>query len=183
VGSQRYSGVILDLSATGFFVQTIAKPAPQDRVTVEISVPGQREPVRVEARVARLRVVPPQLMNVAHGGIGLRITNAPEAYFGFLGALMPEPATPETATASLAPSGPAPSPAVPPEARAEAARGAGERAFRVRLSQNGGRRSRTLRCFAPSAEEAAARALAEIGEGWSMLEAREDEDAAATGSR
>ena len=183
MGSQRYSGVILDVSATGFFVQTIAKPSPQDRVTVEISVPGQREPVRVEACVARLRVVPPQLMNVAHGGLGLRITNAPEAYFKFLGALMPESPTPEAAPAPLAPRDEAPAPAGPPEPRAPAVCGAGERAFRVRVSQNGGRRSRTLRRAAASAEAAAALVLAEIGEGWRVLEAFEDDDAAATGSR
>jgi len=175
VGNRRYSGVILDVSATGLFVQTHAKPPAQARLTVEISVPDQRAPVRVEAVVARLRVVPPQLLHVAQGGIGLRIANAPEAYFAFLGSLLPAGA--EEAGGEPAPAGPGKAPP------AAAARGAGEKRFRVRVSQVGGARSRTLRCFARSAEQAAARALAETGEGWRLVEACEDEETAAGGAR
>jgi hypothetical protein len=53
-------------------------------VTLELSIPGRREPIRLDARVARLFMVPAQLLTVAQGGIGLRITNAPESYFELL---------------------------------------------------------------------------------------------------
>jgi hypothetical protein len=184
VGDRRYSGVILDVSATGFFVQTHAKFTAQDRLTVEISVPGQGGPLRVEASVARQRIVPPQLLNVAQGGVGLRITNAPEAYFAFLGALMPDREDDPDGASARAPEGGVPLPRAAAEAAPVApARGPGDKAFRVRVSQTGGARSRTLRCFARSAEEASARALAETGDGWRLIEACEDEEAAARGAR
>jgi hypothetical protein len=106
---------------------------------------------------------------VAHGGIGLRITNAPEGYFAFLAAVLPgdgaeaQPATAPTSSAREAPGAVAPA----------------SRAFRVRVTQIGGARSRTLRVRAPSAEAAAARALEETGEGWKVLECIDDEAAPA----
>jgi hypothetical protein len=168
-GGKVFSGVILDLSATGVFVQTSAKPRPGEGFALEISVPGQRAPLRLEAQVARVQVVPPSLLNVAHGGIGLRITNAPEGYFAFLAAVLPgdgaeaQPTTAPTSSAREAPGAVA----------------LASRAFRVRVTQTGGARSRTLRVRAPSAEAAAARALEETGEGWKVLECIDDEAAPA----
>jgi hypothetical protein len=172
-GGQRFSGLILDLSATGLFVQTRAKPRPGEPLSVEISVPGLRAPLRVEAQVARLQVVPAHLLNVAHGGIGLRITNAPEAYFAFLAAILPEEvsAAPPERT----------QPAAPGAAAADASGSPGRppgRGWRVRVTQIGGARSRTLRVTAGSAEAAAALAREEMGEGWKVLEACPDDEAA-----
>src|SRR5262245_18999550 len=90
VGRQRFSGVIIDLSASGLFVQTSAKPRPGEAVTLELSVPGQRVPLRLEAQVVRLKLVPPRLVAVAQGGLGLRITHAPEGYFSFLSSILSE---------------------------------------------------------------------------------------------
>jgi hypothetical protein len=157
-GRQRFSGVILDLSASGMFVQTSAKPRPGEAVGIEISLPGHREPLRVDAEVARLRLVPGQLVIVAQGGVGLRITSAPEAYFAFLSAVLP---------AKLA---------APAPESADAAAPALHK-YRVRMSQVGGARSRTLRVRAHSAREAAALAVEEAGEGWKLLETREDDEA------
>lgn len=154
-GGKQFSGVILDLSATGLFVQTSAKPPPEEPLTVEISVPGQREALRLEARVVRLLIVPPRLISVAHGGLGLRITNAPEAYFAFLGSILPEAARPTATAASGAPA---------------------KRGFRVRVSQIGGTRSRTLHVLAESPEEAVALAFEETGPGWKVLGAALDDE-------
>ena len=164
-GGKVFSGVILDLSATGVFVQTSAKPRLGEAFALEISAPGQRAPLRLEAQVARVQVVPPSLLTVAHGGIGLRITNAPEAYFALLAAVLPE----AESEAQPAEGGPASArtgaPAAPPA-----------RSFRVRVSQTGGTRSRTLRVQADSAEAAAALVLEETGEGWKVLECSDDEE-------
>ena len=173
VGQQRYSGVILDVSQTGIFVQTHAKAQPREPVLAELAVPGHREPLRLETVVARMRMVPAPLITVAQGGLGLRITNAPEAYFAFLATLMPDRSTgPEVAKeaeaerrearkrSESAPHAPAPS----------------GRRYRVYASQVGGARSRMLRLHARSSEEAAQRALTELGAGWKLLETLEDED-------
>jgi hypothetical protein len=143
------------------FVQTTAKPRPRDPVSIELSVPGRREPIRLEGQVARVFVVPGHLVAVAQGGIGLRITNAPEDFFALVGNLQTErrlgtPGDPGSGGAA--------------EASAEP-----RRAYRVRITQLGHARTRTLRLLARSAEEAASLARAETGEGWKVLESSEDE--------
>jgi Tfp pilus assembly protein PilZ len=169
VARQRFSGVILDLSASGIFVQTNAKPRPGDPVSLELSVPGQREPLRLEAQVARVKVVPPRLVAVAQGGLGLRITNAPEGYFDFLTSVLPEiaAAADEEAEAIARELGPPVARSAPPPAT---------RRYRVHVSQVGGARSRTLRLEAASAEEAGALALESAGDGWKLLGAVLDEE-------
>jgi hypothetical protein len=178
VGGRFVSGVILDLSSTGLFVQTHAKPALRERLVVEISVPGHARQLRLGAVVARVRLVPPQLLNVAQGGVGLRITSAPEEYFAFLGALMPEPGEASPAVAcgllELEPATEEAAGEAKPEPSAVAA-------FRVRVSQTGGARTRTLRVIGASASEAVALALAEVGEGWRVLEATPDDEPAGGG--
>jgi hypothetical protein len=175
VGRQRFSGVIIDLSASGLFVQTSAKPRPGDPVTVELSVPGQREPLRLEAQVARLKLVPPRLQAVAQGGLGLRIRNAPEGYFAFLSSVLPGLVGVEAEDLCRfeedADEEPAASEAKPEREPA------GQR-YRVHARQVGGARSRTLHVQAGSAEEAAAHALSELGDGWRLLEAVLDREPA-----
>lgn len=155
VGRQRFSGVVLDLSASGLFVQTTAKPHPREAVAVELGIPGRREPIRLDTSVARLFVVPAQLLTVAQGGVGLRIRNAPEAYFELLQRVQGERARAGAA------------------ADADAA-GEPQRFFRVRITQIGRSRTRTLRVAAESPEQAMVRAAAESGEGWKVLEATEE---------
>ena len=67
----RQHGIVLDLSSKGLFVQTSAKPTPGDSVRIELTLPGQPRPTTLMATVARVRMVPPALLSVAQGGIGL----------------------------------------------------------------------------------------------------------------
>jgi len=87
IGGRRYSGLVLDISPRGMFIQTNARPDPGDALEVELSLPGKKETVVVQARVARKRVVPPQLLTVAGGGLGLMIDSAPEGYYEFLSGI------------------------------------------------------------------------------------------------
>jgi hypothetical protein len=176
LGRQRFSGVIIDLSASGIFVQTSAKPRPGDPVTLEFSIPGHREPLRLEAQVVRLKLVPPRLVAVAQGGLGLRITNAPEGYFGFLTAILPTqgPTGPAEALDFDADAGEDPA-----ASEAKPGREPVGRRYRVYVRQTGGARSRTLHVEASSAEEAARRAFAETGDGWKLLEVVLDEESSA----
>jgi len=176
VGRQRFSGVIIDLSASGIFVQTSAKPRPGDPVTLELSIPGHREPLRLEAQVVRLKLVPPRLVAVAQGGLGLRITNAPEGYFAFLTAILPEPRPTESEEALRFEEDAGEDPAAS-EAKPDG--GQAGRRYRVYVRQTGGSRSRTLHVEARSAEEAAQLAFAETGDGWKLLEAILDEESTA----
>ena len=159
-GRQRFSGVVLNLSASGMFVQTTAKPRPRDPVSIELNVPGRREPIHLEGHIARLFLVPAQLAAVAQGGVGLRIQSAPEAFFDLLRKLQVE--IPE----SPAPLESGEGPELP---------GEGYRRYRVRLTQLGRARTRTLQVVARSSEEAAKLALAETGDGWKLLESTEDD--------
>jgi len=81
----RQHGIVLDVSSQGLFVQTSAKPTPGDSVRIELTLPGQTRVTTLAATVARVRVVPPPLLSVAQGGIGLVLQNPPEEYFVFVG--------------------------------------------------------------------------------------------------
>jgi hypothetical protein len=186
VGQRRHSGFVLDVSATGLFVQTSASPPPGSQVEVELSVPGERDPVHIRAAVARRKVVPPRLRTVAHGGVGLQIQSAPEAYFTMIAALQemgpaageadpPEAAAPKQAKAKHAGAKGASDPAGKKKARPKRPRKLPPRmapppprlSFRVRIQQ--GARSRRMNVVAATEEDARRQALAEAGSGWKVL--------------
>ena len=156
VGSRVHSGLVLDLSPSGLFIQTNAKTRPGQAVDLSFSTDaGEALALRVE--VVRKKVVPPRLLTLAQGGVGVRILSAPEAYYGFLRALgvdgrrgieMP----PERASA------PEFAVAAPAEAR-----------FRVRIVQTSGPRSRSIDVAAPDADAARDRALEAVDDGWKVL--------------
>ncbi len=175
-GRQRFSGVIIDLSASGIFVQTSAKPRPGDPVTLELSIPGHRDPLRLEAQVVRLKLVPPRLVAVAQGGLGLRITNAPEAYFSFLTAILPEQGRTDPEEALHFERNADEDPVA---AQAKPEREPARHRYRVYVRQTGGARSRTLHVEARSTEEAAQLAFAETGDGWKLLQTVRDEESTA----
>jgi hypothetical protein len=83
----RQHGIVLDLSSKGLFVQTSAKPAPGETLRIELVLPGQTRATSLMATVARVRTVPPALLSVAQGGIGLELQNPPEEYFVFVGKI------------------------------------------------------------------------------------------------
>jgi hypothetical protein len=86
----RYSGIAIDVSATGLFVQTNVKPVPGSLVEVGVLLPGLAEPVTMEARVARKKVVPPELQTLAHGGVGLALVRPADAYLDFVAEMSAE---------------------------------------------------------------------------------------------
>jgi len=86
VNGQRYAGMVLDVSATGVFVQTSAAPKVGSTVTLELQLSGI-ETLPIRARVARRRSVPARLKSIVHGGIGLALEGAPEEYFRLIGEL------------------------------------------------------------------------------------------------
>jgi hypothetical protein len=105
VDDRRHHAVVLNLTSRGLFVQTRAKPAPGTEVELRMRVSTQDEPIVLQVTVARLFLVPPLLLSVAGGGIGLRVRSAPEAYLAFLMDIAPHgwapAAPPENAEVSL----------------------------------------------------------------------------------
>ena len=56
IEGNRLAGIVLDLSATGFFVQTSANPKPGTRFNLELDLPGEPERALLAVRVARKEV-------------------------------------------------------------------------------------------------------------------------------
>lgn len=184
---KRHSGLVLDISANGLFVQTSAAPSPGGSVQLDLQLPGQAQPVRLEGRAARCRVVPARLRAVAQGGIGIELSNAPETYFTLVAEALREKVTPEEAPQEARPRRKATSlerrarklalehvlggrkaPAKPPEPEAPKPDPPTARtSYRVRVKL--GPRRQTLLVEAGSEEEARKKARVEAGDGWRVL--------------
>jgi hypothetical protein len=196
VGGRRHRGIVLDLSETGVFVQTEATPGPGARLQLRFHA-GDGTAFEVEGSVARRQVAPPQLAGVVRGGLGLRVHTPPPAYFELLGQTAEEATTASGARAvaaarsasargSGAEAGPARAPAPraaggpatrsqvasalrrTPAAPAAPAPQPGD-PYRVRVKQSDGPRSRSVEVRAKTPDEAAKRALADLGKGWEVL--------------
>jgi uncharacterized protein (TIGR02266 family) len=164
----RHSGMVLDVSAGGLFVQTNASPAPGTPLRLELRVPGQPQPIEMQAQVARKRIVPPRLRTLLKGGLGLQLENPPEEFYALVAKLQsPEAAASETTDATKATesasesSGKAKPAEKPPKPKLTS--------FRVKLSQVGGDGSRILVIRASDEDEASRRAILDLGDGWKVL--------------
>ena len=71
-----FSGLVLDVSRTGLFVQTRAVAKAGDEVEIMLARPEAA--ILLDARVVWQRNVPPQLRRAVEGGFGLQIRYAPE---------------------------------------------------------------------------------------------------------
>jgi hypothetical protein len=151
-GDRRYSGVVLDCSPQGLFVQTSAHLPPGERVHVELGVSRQEEPMRLEARVARHKQVPPQLRSLAQGGLGLHIDLPPQDYLEFYA---------EVSNTEL--------PTVDKSDRREKPQSAPKLRYRVRLATIGGSRSRMVDVECNTLDEAERAALDSVGDGWKVI--------------
>src|SRR5262249_9053518 len=137
VGEREHSALILDVSPSGLFIQTHAKPQRGERLRVQFSHDDALLELKVE--VVRTETVPPNLLAATKGGIGVRIVNAPEEYYQMLAGI----GVTERAAQSF-----------------ELEREPGAR-FRVHVAQVGGPRSRRVEIAAADAADAAARAIDE----------------------
>ena len=149
---RRYSGIVLDVSPQGLFVQTSAQLSPGTIVNIELGVSSQQEPLLMEARVARHKLVPPQLRSVAQGGLGLHIDLPPQGYLEFYA----EVTRTELPTAEKSDRRAKPRPA--PKLR-----------YRVRLVQIDSSRSRMINVECNTLDEAGEAALEAAGEGWKVI--------------
>lgn len=178
---QTHSGLVLDVSPGGLFIQTSVKAAPGDRLDVHLSIPGEAHKIQLQVEVARKVVVPATLLAVAHGGVGVRILSAPEAYYNFMEVLGigsdpgefrartggQKPSNRGSARASANPGAQADAASPEPEPEAEP-----EPNYKVRIKQTKGSRSRLLEVAADSEADAERKVLAEAGDGWKVLDVK-----------
>ena len=88
VGRRSSSGLVLNVSRSGLFLQTSIPENSGTVVDLELKPLDREEPIALTARVVWRKAVPAQLRTIASGGFGLQIIRADEAYYGLLSALV-----------------------------------------------------------------------------------------------
>lgn len=78
---RKAGGIVIDVSETGVFVQTAAKPRLGSVIDVRLSPGAGRAEIAVRARVARVRRTDPRLARIQGSGIGLQVLDAPAEYY------------------------------------------------------------------------------------------------------
>ncbi len=84
LGQKDHSGIVLDVSRKGLFVQTNATARVGERVEVILSQPEHGDAITLGAAVRWQRRAPAHLRTVVHSGLGLQISQAGEAYYALL---------------------------------------------------------------------------------------------------
>ena len=163
-GRQRTSGRVLDLSPGGLSVAVDSKADQGDNVFVSLHPKG-RASIDIEALVWNVRRINGRGKRKESLRLGLVLSEAPDEFLGLLKSKTPRPAA-EPARAAACAESRSPEPEFEQEAEPPPA----ERGFRARVKQSATSRTRAILVFAESAEDAAERALAEAGAGWSLLE-------------
>ena len=79
-----FSGLVVDVSRTGLFVQTSAAAKAGDEVEVVLSRWEPEADIVLSAQVVWQRKIPPQLRSTVEAGLGLQIRYAPEPYYVML---------------------------------------------------------------------------------------------------
>ena len=183
VKDARYTGIVVDVSASGLFVQTSVKPSPGIVAVLRLSLPGGKEPVAMKARVARKKMVPRELLAVAGGGVGFAIMEPDEAYLDYIAELSSEHA--EAVARERAknrgkggkPAGSAAAGAAgarPPERAAggKAPDGKREEApkrFRIHAVETSTGRKNSFLVTCASEQEASDQVLEQLGDEWKVL--------------
>lgn len=150
-GEQRYTGVVLNVSQGGLFVQTAAPPERGEDVQLELNPPGDAPTIPLRAEVIWRRVVPSQLRSTARGGMGVRIVRADETYYNALADWMRVSLDPRPATASQTPEEPS------------------QPSWRVRVRALGTPRTRSVSVEAASNDAAGDAAIEYLGKGWQVI--------------
>jgi hypothetical protein len=179
---RNHGGLILDVSPGGLYIQSSAKIKPGDQIEIQMTIPGIDGRHHLQVEVVRKVVVPARLLKIARGGVGVRIVNAPEAYYQFMdglgvtadaGTSKLEQLENRRAASAVADAKPNAKPEreakikAEPEAKEEPP--SLQLQFKVRIKQSQGPRSRTVSVEADSEDDARSQALHAAGAGWIVL--------------
>lgn len=144
-------GLVLNLSRSGLFVQTNLPPRPGTEVAVDLTGPEVGDRILVHAEVVWRRRLNSRMTGTATSGMGLRLQAPDPGYEALLRGIDPGLLSPGTSA------GPDP----------------GSRRYAVRVGLRDSNRSRLLQVEAADPDGARERALAEAGDGWTIVELRE----------
>ncbi len=86
IAGETHRGFVLDLSASGVFIQTNANALPGVEAIITIR-PSKLDPITLTATIARKLQGHRSMTTVRAKGIGLSIQNAPEAFFALVANL------------------------------------------------------------------------------------------------
>jgi hypothetical protein len=161
IDGKRQSGIVLDVSASGMFVQTAVSAPVSQEVEVHLAATRTSPKLTVRARVARGRRVPAQLLAAAGGGLGLRVIDPPPA---FAQLIVGEDEAPPSLTRT------SPAVAAAPESPK---RPVAQRRFQVRLQATGSTRSRLVTVQCQDAKAARSEARAVVGGSWEVIDVSE----------
>lgn len=173
VGEQRHAGLVLNVSPSGLFVQTHARPTSGETIRIALNMAGVAEAMALDATVVWKRVVPASLVPLAQRGVGLCLLNPPEGYYQFLSdALRTHNPMPKLNLANPTKPTSSPIPEAPVEAKDGDAAENGEvsvqtESYKVRVSH--GQRTRVVTVSATSEVHAREIALVRVGEGWKVI--------------
>jgi hypothetical protein len=169
-GRERASGMVLDLSAGGLSVASDRNADQGDSVFVRLHPKG-RPSIDIEALVWNVRTVKSRGNGKVSTRLGLVLSEAPDEFLELLKAKTPaRVAKLRRPARSAEPRSPEPVNEAEPEPALKTEPPPAERRFRARVKQSASTRTRVILVFAESAEDAAEKALAEAGAGWSLLE-------------
>jgi hypothetical protein len=165
VGGSRYAGIVLDLSATGMWVQTNVKSSQKSLsnskavVTVNLTLARSGLTATVECRVARVKTMPPQFLGMQHGGIGLVVIEPSDDFLEIVASLSPEQADAVEAYRKQV------------ETERLAARRAADtpKRFRVHAVETNTGEKSTYLAMAASEEQASAEVVAQLGDAFQVL--------------
>ena len=145
-GLKRHQGTVTNLAADGLFVQTQDTIPHGSQVKIHIPEGKDVPEMTVRAIVVRQRLVPDCASRLSSEGIGLRVLQAPDAYYELVER--------EEEAADEADTPPDPS----------------LRRFDVRVSETGGSTFRVLSVTAASAEAAREEIQYELGSDWEVAD-------------
>ena len=141
VGQTHHNGLLIDLSHSGLFIQTLARANLGDKIELRFN-DAEGSEIELGVEVVRRKVVPPRLLSVAQGGIGVRVLEAPDEYFDFLREL-----------------------GVPDDAPWKSD---GLQRFSILMKEQAGTRSKRVELEAEDEESAIRIALESLGEDWKV---------------
>jgi hypothetical protein len=165
VGDSQYAGIVLDLSATGMWVQMNAKISQKSLsdskgvVTVNLTLVGSELTTTVKCRVARMKTVPPQFLGLQHGGIGVVVIEPSDDFLEMVASLSPEQADAVEVYRKL----------VEPERLAARPAADLPKPFRVHVVETNTAEKKTYIAMAASEEQASAEVVAQLGDAFQVL--------------
>jgi len=150
--ARQGSGLILNYSRGGLFVQTAQPAAPGARVVIDFIDPAHSRPIELETSVVWRRRISPLMTGLNQSGMGLRLLDEPPAYRALVDTTLH----------------PVLKGAIP---RDDPPRVSGSMyEFVVRLGHSGGPRTRRIKLRAADTNTAQRDALRRAGAGWEVIE-------------